>query len=166
MNYQNGKIYKILNHINDEVYVGSTTQSLCKRMAKHRSDRKYHEYKPLYKLMNEIGVDKFYIELIEDYPCDNIEQLLRQEGFYIRQIGTLNKIFSGRTKTEYRNDNKEHMLERDKEYRETNKEKIAKLNSEKFMCECGSTYNRQKKAKHQRTIKHQNYLKSISENNN
>ena len=29
-NYQNGKIYCIRNYINDEIYVGSTTQALSK----------------------------------------------------------------------------------------------------------------------------------------
>ena len=38
MDYPNGKIYNILNDVNDDVYVGSTTQSLSKRMAKHRGE--------------------------------------------------------------------------------------------------------------------------------
>ena len=37
-NYQNGKIYCIRNTIDDDVYVGSTTQALSQRMEKHRSD--------------------------------------------------------------------------------------------------------------------------------
>ena len=40
MDYKSGKIYCIRNDINDEIYVGSTTQSLSQRMAKHRSDKK------------------------------------------------------------------------------------------------------------------------------
>ena len=32
MDYKNGKIHKILNDINDDVYVGSVTQSLSKRI--------------------------------------------------------------------------------------------------------------------------------------
>ena len=31
MDYKNGKIYQILNNVNDDVYVGSTTQPLCKK---------------------------------------------------------------------------------------------------------------------------------------
>ena len=34
--YQEGKIYKIYNTINDDIYVGSTTQKLCERMRDHR----------------------------------------------------------------------------------------------------------------------------------
>ena len=34
--YKNGKIYCIRNNIDDNIYVGSTTQPLSKRMALHR----------------------------------------------------------------------------------------------------------------------------------
>ena len=36
INYQESKIYKIYNTINDGIYVGSTTQKLCERMRDHR----------------------------------------------------------------------------------------------------------------------------------
>ena len=39
-NYQNGKIYKIESLSMNLVYYGSTTQSLCKRLSKHRSESK------------------------------------------------------------------------------------------------------------------------------
>ena len=57
MDYKNGKIYKILNTITDDVYVGSTCQPLSKRMAKHRetiNTRKGHTL--LYTKMKELGV--------------------------------------------------------------------------------------------------------------
>ena len=41
VNYNNGKIYKIVANSGEEcdVYVGSTTKSrLCERMSQHRSD--------------------------------------------------------------------------------------------------------------------------------
>ena len=53
------------------------------------------------------GVENFYIELIEEYPCDNLEQLRKRERHYIREMGTLNKFIAGRTKSEYVKDNKE-----------------------------------------------------------
>lgn len=39
-NYSNGKIYCIRNHIDEHIYIGSTCQSLSKRMAYHRQDAK------------------------------------------------------------------------------------------------------------------------------
>ena len=53
--YAKGKIYKILNTIDDEMYVGSTVETLGQRMAKHRSDMKRRQYK-LYNHMNKLGV--------------------------------------------------------------------------------------------------------------
>ena len=38
--YQNGKIYKILNNIDGDIYVGSTINALSHRMAQHRCDMK------------------------------------------------------------------------------------------------------------------------------
>ena len=116
--YNNGKIYCIRNTIDDDIYVGSTTQPLSKRMAAHRSDLKYkkHINKGLLQKADELGVDKLYIELIEEYPCENLEQLNRKEGEHIRQIGTLNKMVAGRTKKEYRANNKEKIAEKKSEY--------------------------------------------------
>ena len=37
IDYQESKIYKIYNTINDDIYVGSTTQKLCERMGDHRN---------------------------------------------------------------------------------------------------------------------------------
>jgi hypothetical protein len=42
--------------------------------------------------MRDTGVEHFYIELIEEYPCDNKDQLQAREGLRIRKQATLNKI--------------------------------------------------------------------------
>ena len=69
--YKNGKIYCVRNTVDDDVYVGSTTQPLSKRMACHRRGMKgYKKDRMFYSKMNELGVDKFYIELIEECPCE------------------------------------------------------------------------------------------------
>ena len=126
MDYKNGKIYQILNNVNDDVYVGSTTQPLCKRLYKHKQNSKERvECKtPLYELMREFGKDVWYIELIELYPCNGKEELTAREGHYIRERGTLNKRIAGRTAKQYREDNKEHYKEYQKQWRGENKEHI------------------------------------------
>ena len=83
MKYQDGKIYKILNSESDDVYVGSTTQKLSKRMTNHRTQAKNGKNHLLYQQMREIGDDKFYIELVENYPCESLEQLNKREGEWI-----------------------------------------------------------------------------------
>ena len=124
--FNKAKIYKITNDYNDDVYVGSTCDTLGKRYSKHKTDSKKEKYKhyKLYKLMNEIGFNRFRIQLIIDYPCEDIYQLTQKEGEYIRLIGTLNKRIEGRTQKEYQNTNKDKIKEDKKEWYETNKDKI------------------------------------------
>ena len=119
--YSKGKLYKILNYIDAEIYVGSTVNTLSQRMSHHRSDAKRKPQYKLYKHMNELGVDNFYIELIENYPCNDVYELRAREGYYIREIGTFNIKISGRSGKQYYEDNKNDKI---KQYKEDNKEHI------------------------------------------
>ena len=127
MNYNNGKIYVIRNHVNDLVYVGSTTQPLSKRFVQHRNDMKRSPTYKLYKAFNEMGVDNFYIELVDNSPCENKEQLRAKEGHHIRLYNSVqngyNGIIAGRDDITYRNENKEKIYTRAQLYREANREK-------------------------------------------
>ena len=126
-NYQNGKIYCIRNTQNDEVYVGSTCQSLSQRMTQHRADYKTikGQRMKIYKHMFEYGIENYYIELLEEYPCENIEQLRKREGQFIRELdASLNTLVAGRNQKEYYKDNKEMRAQRDKEYYDKNTDKI------------------------------------------
>ena len=96
--YQSGKIYKITNTINSEVYVGSSTIDLEDRMIKHKNFAKKKPYASnLHKLMNELGVENFEIELVENCPCESQEELEKREGEIIKDIGTLNQKVVGRS---------------------------------------------------------------------
>ena len=187
--YKNGRIYKILNYIDSECYVGSTCQPLSKRMATHRKDSKRDKngHRLLYAKMNTYGVENFYIELLEEYPCQNVEQLHQREGYYIRMVGTLNKNIQGQTprgyrennrerRREYENANKEVFRERKKEYDELHKEKILGRKKEYYVrnkddlcakkretyrCICGSIICVGVKAKHERTHKHKTRIESL-----
>ena len=109
--YENAKIYLIRNSFDDDIYVGSTTQSLSQRMEKHRSDAKSLGRKSnikLYQKMKELGLENFYIELLEKCPCNDIEELRAKEGEWIRKIATLNAQVAGRTEEQYRRDTVEH----------------------------------------------------------
>ena len=119
--YSKGKIYKMLHTIDDEIYVGSTIDTLGQRMAKHRSDLKIRPNYKIYKHMNELGVGNFYIELIENYYCNDVYELRAREGHFIREIGTLNMLISGRSDKEYYKDNQEHIKQSKKQYYEDNK---------------------------------------------
>ena len=125
MKYQDGKIYKILNSETSDIYVGSTCQRLAKRMMNHRTRVKEGKDTLLYRKMREIGIEHFYIELVENFPCESLEQLNKREGEWMREIATLNEKVAGRTKKEYKQDYKEKISEQGKEYYETRSEKNA-----------------------------------------
>ena len=127
--YLNSKIYAVRNTLDEDIYVGSTTMKLCQRMIKHRCAANTRpSNQKINKKMNELGINNFYIELIENFPCDNIEQLRKREGEVIRQLGTLNMRVERRTHKEWREENKEHLK---KKYEE-NRNEILKKKKEKY----------------------------------
>ena len=86
VDYQNGKIYIVRNSVNDLTYIGSTCQSLSPQ---HRVDTKKNKknHMKLHKLMNELHVENFYIELMEYYPCNTREELFfRKRGNVLDNI--------------------------------------------------------------------------------
>ena len=103
--YSTGKIYCIRNHIDEQIYVGSTCQSLSKRMAYHRQDAKKANRQTtlIYPLMLKYGIENFYIELLEECPCENSNQLEKREGELMRELkASLNQKVAGRTMEEYK----------------------------------------------------------------
>ena len=115
VNYQNGRIYTIRCYDDpDLIYIGSTAQPLYKRFSTHKAYSTYEHCKnrPLYKAVNENyegDWSQFYIELYEQYPCNNREELNKREGEIIRELGnTLNKNIAGRTRQEWLNVNTDY----------------------------------------------------------
>jgi len=122
--YSKGKIYTIRCRTDDTlIYVGSTIQPLSVRKGGHKNkslDIKYQN-RLIYKTINN-NWDNWYIELYEEYPCENKEQLGKREGEVIRLIGTLNSRIEGRTKREYYEDNMNKIVEQMKQFYKANKE--------------------------------------------
>lgn len=116
--YSKGKIYAIRSHSIDKVYVGSTTQPLSKRMAEHRSCLKLNRNRMSGEILQYPDA---YIELIENFPCENKEQLNKREGEIIRSMDCVNKRIAGRTMPEYRKDTKDRILEKQREWRSLKK---------------------------------------------
>ena len=185
--YSNGKIYKIFNIITDEIYVGSTIQSLNVRLIKHKDDanRDKQYQTTISKLMKELGSEHFYIELVEACPCNSRDELNAKEGHWIRQLKTINKQIMGRSRKEhyqdnkiqiqenskeynkqYKLDNKEHILEQNKEYYQRTKEqqqeyqksdKVKEWKNTKVACPCGGSYTLCHKAEHFNCGRHLKY---------
>ena len=125
--YKQGKIYCLRSHQTDDIYIGSTVQPLYKRLHSHKKCyKKWKEGK--YGCVTSFEIikhDDCYIELLEECPCDNKNQLERREGQLIREMDCVNKVVAGRSKKEYYHENKEQISERGKKYYEANKEQIS-----------------------------------------
>ena len=79
-NFKNGKIFKIyqdLSYTRDIVYIGSTCDTLSKCMSNFRSKSKSRvnwSYDKFYMMIRSSYIN-CKIELIENYSCDNNEEL-------------------------------------------------------------------------------------------
>lgn len=174
VNYQLGKIYKLVCNDTGMTYYGSTAQStLAKRLGQHRDH--YKGYKKgmcsnytAFKILENGNYDMI---LVEDYPCERKEQLHTRERWYIENNDCINKFVPCRTQKEYREknkekyieyikkyyeDNKEKVNEKDKKYYQDNKEKVLEKMREKIRCDCcNCEINRGSWSAHTRTKKHQ-----------
>jgi group I intron endonuclease len=146
---------------NDNVknmYVGSTVD-LDKRKREHKSlcyNKNFSSYNlKVYKFIRENdGFDNFEFEILEEVCCQNKQQLLEREKFYIECLEpTLNSEVPSRTHKQWREDNPEYH----KKYREEHRKKI----HQKFICECGGRYTYSGKSSHLKTKKHQNYINNL-----
>ncbi len=126
MDYKNGKIYRLVCNVTGLQYIGSTSQSLSKRMYCHKADYKrflmktYH-FVSSFKIIENGDYD---IILIESYPCKTKEELHQRERFHIEANDCVNKNIPSRKMSEYYNDNRNELLEQKHEYYLQNKEKI------------------------------------------
>ena len=127
----------------------------------HRKD--YRNYKKgnlsrimtSFKIFDKYGLDNCDIILIESIDVTCKEELHRREAHYIKSMQCVNKIVPLRTKKEYREEHKEET----KKYYQDNKEHFL----EKINCECGSSVSRTHISRHNKSNRHQEYLKLKSE---
>ena len=120
--YLQGKIYKLWSPSKNLVYYGSTTQILSQRLAQHIQRKKLNTGGQSTSFLI-LDCEDYKIELVEEYPCNNKQQLLTKEGEYIKNNDCVNKIVAGRTPQEYYEDNIEYQHQKNKNYYQKNKEK-------------------------------------------
>ena len=157
--YKRGKIYTIRCRYDDTlIYVGSTIDTLAKRMGGHRDKPRINRCTSLYEYVNG-DWNNWYIELYENFPCNNRQELERREGQVIREIATINKCIAGRKAKEYYQDN----IEKRKKYLNDNKDEIAKKRGEIIKCNiCGCEITRSHIKRHQQSKKCMNYNVTIN----
>jgi hypothetical protein len=124
MDYTKGKIYKIIG--NGLTYYGSTIQDCKQRFYYHKSIPS----STILPIMSDINAE---IILIEEYSCNNKEELLWRERYWIENNECVNKnlpIITNADKKKqqkiYDDKRKEQRKVKDKKKYEKNKESIKK----------------------------------------
>jgi len=113
--YQNGKIYIIKSNTINDVYIGSTIQTLNQRLSGHKCHQN-----TLAK--NILMYNDAIIELLELYPCNSKKELETKEQEYIKKYNNcINFILPVRTMKEWNYDNKEKNQKRIKQWKLDNK---------------------------------------------
>ena len=188
---QNYFVYKLFNPDYPEFYVGST-KDMKARKRNHKTDCNNpngprYNFKVYEYIRSNGGYDSWNYEILEHIRNSiNVVELRNVERKYIEELKpSLNIDIPNRTKKEWRQDNKEQILEYNKQYRQNNKEQIkenykqyyennrehfkqyyennresiAEKRNQKFNCiVCGGKYTKKHKTTHFKSRKHQNFI--------
>ena len=154
--YNTSRIYKLVART--LVYYGSTTKPLSTRFSIHKA--LYKLYKEKNKgnycysfLLFDSFPNEVSIELVEEVNCNNRAELQIREAHYIKNFNNINKNLPSRSRTEYYQDNKKHLLDWQNEY--NNRPEIKVRLRMKFNCQlCGGCYTFQNYTHHENTKKH------------
>lgn len=76
-----GYIYKIINNLNQKIYIGKTSKTIEDRFKGHIRKAKQYTNRYLYDAMNHYGYENFSVEEVEE--CDNA-MLDDRERFWIQ----------------------------------------------------------------------------------
>ena len=178
--YKSGKIYKIVSEIGNCIYYGSTIKPLNIRLSNHKS----YFNRGIYRNSGDVlKYQDYKIVLVEEYPCNNKQELCKREGWYISNNKCVNKYIAGRTKKQYALDNKQYYKQYKKQYRIDNKQyfnqymkqynidnnqrikqtrKQYRIDNKQYlqqhlMCGCGVSYTKQNKIRHNKSKQHIRY---------
>lgn len=82
-------IYKIVNNINNKIYIGLTSNSIEQRFHQHinRSNQKEEKHRPLYYAFNKYGIENFSIEEIET-NIQTKEEANLKEQYWIKKLNS------------------------------------------------------------------------------
>ncbi len=155
-NYENGKIYKIVDHTNNNIYIGSTCEpTLARRLAGHKT--KYNHFikghkKSFMSSYSIIHNNNYEIILIENYPCKTKDELHSREAYYIENSQNVINHQKPNGYNKYENA-AAYSKQYDIDHRDHKMEQI--------ICECGGHYVRMRKKRHERSKKHQKFINEL-----
>ena len=153
--YNNGKIYKIIDNKSNMIYIGSTCKNLQQRFNSHkRAYRKFKDsnnvsYVTSFKILEN---NDCKIELIKLFSCATKQELELEESKVIKEyiknkLNIVNKNIPIVSEDELKSP-----------YYKKYKYKINEKQREKFSCICGGKYVRSHKARHEKSDLHQEHV--------
>ena len=144
---KNKKINKVMDNKN---YNGGTSSPIRKRKAGHKRKAKLKINRTVYKHLNEIGRINVKIVLIESYPCNNKDELIKREQYWIDELKPILNFHPA-----YKS------FDKLGEWYREHRQEVHIVRSSRIMCECGTDIRRGDKARHQRCKKHQELIIEI-----
>ena len=113
--YPIGRVYQIVNDVDDLKYVGSTGRTLAQRMSEHRRKSKKGtegRKRSLYMHMRAIGVEHFNIILLEQTGPATKEALRARENIQMVAMDTVKNGLNGRYESQFCIHNRDVMAHR------------------------------------------------------
>jgi len=168
-----GYIYKIVDNTNDNIYIGSTEDTLHNRLLQHK--RNYTNYNKNNKnyttSIDIIKNDDYKIELLETIEFSDKKDLRKLEQTYIENNECINKnnaFATDELKIKQKNDSSKKIYNTSEkrriykknynnEYYDTNKEYYSnyyKNKTTKVLCECGCEVRYNNLIRHKKSTKH------------
>ena len=86
-----GYIYKIINKVNNKMYIGKTSYTIESRFKEHIQDSQRYKDRPLYRAFNKYGIDNFIIEKIGEYSEEFLSEM---EQYWIGYYNTYNNGYN------------------------------------------------------------------------
>jgi group I intron endonuclease len=178
--YSKAKIYRLVCNITGKQYIGSTCYTLSQRKAKHVYEaKKQNKY---IRSKDVIDGGNYSIILVENYPCNNIDELKQRERYFIETIECVNFAIPASTRKEveqrhretekykettkkYEENNKEKIKERQQKYRDEHREELSKkaceYGTKRVVCDCGLELQRGNLLKHKKRKAHLEWEKNL-----
>ena len=145
-------VYKIIDRLSDDVYVGATFSSLQTRFREH-----FHkDCTVIGHLMHANGVERYQPVLIKQYDVVDRKHLSAIETLWIRKLRCINVIppfvISAMTIKFYR-----------QQYYLANRSRLLQRATTRVLCECGISSLRANLCAHRRSQRHARLLLSLDE---
>lgn len=81
-----GQIYKIVNDLNDKIYIGKTIKTAHVRYQGHLSQ--LNDGSAIHNAMKKYGIEHFHYEILEDNILDK-KELSEREKYWIKKLNTI-----------------------------------------------------------------------------